>query len=112
MKHPSFASWTAYPDQWINYEDGNGRGWAQIDLLLVNEEMAVILDAKRTYRPSVRPQILDLYRPLVAHLFPDSIVAGVAACRFLAASVQDRVIRDIDAVFDHDDPLVVWHFMG
>lgn len=56
---------------WIKYEDANGIGYAQPDYVgLLNNGVAIIVEAKRTRCADARDQLVKLYQPLCAMLFP------------------------------------------
>jgi len=74
-----------YPElidhQWIVFEDENGPGHAQPDLLLITDSIVWIGEIKLTQRDKAFEQIELKYKPLITHLFPDREIRTFQVCK-------------------------------
>jgi hypothetical protein len=108
---------THFIGPWIEYGDAGGYGFAQPDYVaLTSAGIGLIVEAKRTRCADAREQLLRLYYPLCAHLFPAiSSWVLIAASKFWAGS-QDwpLVSSPADALRRAEAPLTVvdYHWKG
>lgn len=81
---------------WYEFEDRNGRGFCQPDLVLVWKGRLVVLEAKYTWVAEAHSQIERLYRP-VLEMAHGHGVGGVVVCRGLVPGMPPAlpVIRDL-----------------
>jgi hypothetical protein len=68
--------------QWFQFEDANGPGWCQTDLLVVGKRNALVLEAKLTWLSGAHRQIEQLYRPIVEKVY-GLVVLPVVVCKNL-----------------------------
>lgn len=100
--------------QWFEFEDRNGRGWCQTDLLLIRDHEVVILEAKYTWTQEGHFQVNGLYRPVVEIAFGKPAV-GVVVCKVLTQQTPREGISGTmeGAVlawrtYGHG----IWHWLG
>lgn len=65
--------------QWFEFEDRNGPGWCQTDLLLELPSGVLVLESKYTWVPEGHQQVEDLYLPVVAKALAKPTFGGVVA---------------------------------
>lgn len=71
-------------DQWVEFEDEHGHGYACIDGFAVGEKCVLAWECKLTYTPEMAWwQLEKRYAPLLRHLFQRP-VATLQVCRNLA----------------------------
>ena len=68
--------------QWFQFEDANGPGWCQTDLIFGAYGRTVCLEAKYTWTAAGHHQINKLYRPVLEAVYGRA-VAGVVVCKTL-----------------------------
>ena len=100
----------AMPGQWWEFEDANGHGWCQTDIIVdLGLRGLVIVEVKLTWTPVAHSQLGRLYMPVVARAL-DRPVMGVVACKVLR--------RDMGALKPYPtlrEALLgrgVWHWIG
>ena len=67
-------------EQWIEYQDENGRGYAEIDGLAVKPGFILLFELKRTYTARGLVQLGQLYMPLLyggSQIKPDFPASGL-----------------------------------
>lgn len=99
--------------QWFEFEDRQGHGWCQVDLMLERNAGIGLVEVKYTWTQEGHAQLELLYRPVVEAALDKSTV-GVVACkalthetprRAIAASLAEAFQRRID--HGHG----VWHWL-
>jgi hypothetical protein len=91
---------------WIRFEDSNGMGFAQPDIVALFEDELWIFEAKLTYVASAHDQLERLYSPLLAEIYPDLPQQLVVACNNLAAGSDGRypnLLRDLSDIYLEDE---------
>lgn len=84
--------------QWIKFEDSNGLGFAQPDILYPLGDTLFIIESKYTWVPEATSQISLLYRPLLECIYPTAKIEGIVACKVLTAfgATRQVVCSDMD----------------
>lgn len=83
--------------QWFEFEDRNGRGHCQPDLILDSKLGLIVLEAKYTWTEAGHRQIDLLYRPVVEKAMGRDVL-GIVVCKVLTPEVQSSwVCRDLDS---------------
>ena len=59
------------PGQWIHFEDENGPGFAQPDVLLCRPPRLFLFECKLTFREEAWDQLSLLYSPLCGFIWPN-----------------------------------------
>lgn len=83
---------TAKHGQWITFEDKNGLGWAQPDLLFPKGNELFVLEAKYTWVPEAHTQIGQLYLPLLEAVFESSKIFGIVMVKSLRPEAKRHFI--------------------
>jgi len=78
----SLAIPAAKHGQWFQFEDRNGPGWCQTDLIFGALGRVVCLEAKYTWTSAGHHQINKLYRPILEAVYGRA-VAGIVVCKTL-----------------------------
>lgn len=101
--------------QWFEYEDANGRGYCQTDVLIGHEGMAVVMECKYTWTLDGHLALAKLYLPVVAMALKRP-VCGLVVCKKL---IPDVALHGIQVCSSLDDALtaaprrcVAWHWNG
>lgn len=96
--------------QWIEFEDANGKGYAQPDFFLVRADRIVCWEVKLRQTAAAISQIMELYRPLLWHLFRLPVV-GVATFHYLDRTILGpEIFHPQDVIAMKPRELVhVWH---
>ena len=69
---------------WIGYETDEKRGVCQPDFVLLppwDDDLVIVLEAKRTWKPDVEAKLLSLYAPNACHLFNRTKALTAQICR-------------------------------
>lgn len=97
--------------QWIKFEDQNGLGWAQPDILFPHLGELYILEAKYTWVPEAHTQIELLYKPLLECIFSRRAF-GIVICKVLTiVAKRHEIVNTIDramAVAPASVPVLHW----
>lgn len=106
----------AWHGKWFEFVDANGHGWCQPDFLMRVGENIVILEAKYTWVPEARGQVLQLYKPVVEATYGLRAV-GVTVCKNLVSGMANcRVTGDLaEAIrwaLTARGPEVVWQWLA
>lgn len=86
--------------QWFSFQDSNGQGYCQPDLLQLGAEAVLVIEVKYTWRPEAHEQLERLYRPIVEKAFSRPMI-GVVMVKSLSPrlSPEVTVTRDLaDAI--------------
>lgn len=97
--------------QWIEFEDANGRGWAQPDFILIGQRRLVVLEAKYTWVPEAMAQLDLLYRPLCEALWGLPVV-GFVVCKNLIPQIQGNLWTDLGEMLEIGRNLDCLHWIG
>lgn len=76
---------------WLRFEDANGLGWAQPDILVPEENLLV--ECKLSFTAVAEGQISKLYAPLIERLWGRS-PRLVCCCKFARAEGPEAPIAD------------------
>lgn len=97
--------------QWWEFEDANGRGYCQTDLLIQKDDLAIILEAKYSWVLEGHTQLEELYFPVV-RMALGRMPLGVVVCKNLRYGAQG-VHSDLDsAIRDSRWGRSVLHWLG
>ena len=88
---------------WIRFEDENGPGLAQPDIIFSRADQLgiVVIECKLSYTPrKAKSQVMDLYVPLLEHLYLGEPISGVQVCRRLTRSAKKdkNLLSSLDEV--------------
>jgi hypothetical protein len=96
--------------QWFSFQDENGHGYCQPDILIVTSTLVFILECKLTFTLWAWPQLRELYKPVVEKTFERPSIL-VQVCRNLHY-VPDGMIDSIQELMDSPmDGNNTWHFL-
>jgi hypothetical protein len=101
--------------QWFEFEDAEGLGYCQTDLILSLEDVVAVFEAKYTWTIDGLRELRDLYLPVVGEALIKP-VSGVMVCRVLTSEVRGLVplASDLDHALHHAScyQLSTWHWLG
>lgn len=83
---------TAKHGQWLVFEDQNGLGWAQPDILFPLRNELFVLEAKYTWVPEAHTQLGQLYLPLLEAVFESSRIYGIVMVKALTPMARKNFI--------------------
>jgi hypothetical protein len=102
---------------WIKYEDDNGEGWAEIDLMILPIKMGdpiLVVECKYTTTRRAYQQLSTLYKPLVQYFYPDTEVKMLQIAKNLSLGNKDKLFRDISEVIadkkEWEYATLIWRF--
>lgn len=93
-------------EQWIEFEDDNGHGYAQPDHLIIEPSRVVIVECKLSQNDAAWDQLLLLYRPLIETIYPERESICVQSCKYLRHG-RDKIVTDFSQL-SHE---VLWHVL-
>jgi hypothetical protein len=98
---------------WWEYQDDNGLGYCQTDLVLIGREAALVLEAKYTWVEQAWTQLERLYVPVLG-LALARPVFGVQVCKILKPETEGRVVGTLKEAFAAVKlgERVTWHWIG
>ncbi len=98
--------------QWFEFEDSNGLGYCQTDLLMLRGSKAVCLEAKYTWTPVGHWQLERLYRPVVEEALGRDFV-GIQVCKTLLPETARHatICSSLEEALCAEGRLV-WHWLG
>ena len=97
---------------WIEYQDKNGLGYAQPDILVfpTGTDYGVIIECKLTQTEEAISQLACLYKPLISHLFPERKVYLLQAFANIKQKINE-VFSLIDFLRCPKPNVNNWHFL-
>lgn len=102
--------------QWFEYHDANGRGYAQVDMMLydISKDIYVIGEIKLTDTPAARKQLDALYIPVVEMAMGTRAVGMVIARNLTSASATSEIFdKFIEAArCAQQGRQALWHYLG
>lgn len=97
---------------WLAYRDRNGVGYAQPDLVLVQEGKALLMECKLSQTDQAKEQMLDLYAPLLTQLLGVTILC-LQVCRNLHWYAGRWMVKGPQELIRSSKPgSHTWHFLG
>lgn len=87
------------PGKWIEFEDAHGTGFAQPDFFLLGQRSLLLVECKLTQTETAEVQLLHLYSPLLAHIFPSHTIACVQVCKNLR-HIPEYEVESLDEVLE------------
>ena len=100
---------------WIKFEDENGPGYAQPDILVIFEELVWIIECKLTYHPYALLQLQGLYQPLLKNLHKGVPQIHIVCCHNLTETepgLFPPTIATLHEVMEQDSEYYIWHWLG
>lgn len=99
--------------KWFEFEDRNGLGFCQVDLLLGQLGRLIVLEAKYTWTLAGHVELETLYLPVVEEAF-GLPVKGVQVCRNLTPQTLDvaEIFHSVESAARAGGGRSVWHWMG
>lgn len=98
-------------NQWVQFSDENGIGWAQPDFYLLMENGILLMECKLTQSDSATPQLLSLYLPLLRKIYNLPILC-LQICHNLRY-VPKKLIDGPQELLGAPGPgIFVWHYLG
>jgi hypothetical protein len=100
--------------QWFEYQDKNGHGYCQVDLMLQLLSGILILEAKYTWCPEGHAQIENLYIPVVSAAW-GLPVAGLVVCKRLVPGMTGIAVSgDLETALKYvgSGRRTVLHWLG
>lgn len=79
--------------QWVEFEDINGPGHCQMDLVIEGAKRVVIIECKLTDVEGGRAQLEQLYFPVAKMIWPDKKPLGIVAARHLSKELCLERVR-------------------
>ncbi len=99
---------------WIKFEDAHGFGWAEPDHLVLQEDVIWLFECKRTHSTQAEEQLLGLYAPLLAELWPGLAQIRIEVCKNLGAGTGGRIprrIRSLDDIYEREQEIYILHWL-
>lgn len=99
--------------RWFEYEDRNGLGYCQVDLLLGQLGRLIVVEAKYTWTLAGHEELETLYLPVVEEAFGVP-VKGVVVSRNLTRETLDYAVvhHRIEDAAACQAARSAWHWMG
>lgn len=88
---------TLVSSPWFEFQDKNGRGYCNVDHYAVLDDKVLCFECKLTETWVAFSQILELYKPVLEHIYGKPVVA-VQVCKHLVPPKNPYYIQDIQAV--------------
>lgn len=96
-------------EDWINFCDANGPGWAQPDFFVVRENSVLCFEAKLTQQDAWGQ--LQLYRSLLFHIFRRPILC-ILVCKYVKAVPLGGFILAPEDLPEGQELNCTWHWLG
>ena len=104
--------------QWWEFEDANGHGWCQTDVLLrPDDDCAIVQECKYSWTLDGHVQLERLYLPVVQRALGVTSVIGIVVCKRL---VPEMTLQGVTIASTLQGALnsaasgrrVAWHWLG
>ena len=88
---------------WFRYSEAGGESdrFAQLDFMVLGGGRGLVIETKNTRTPDGIVQLLDLYRPLVEHHWPDLEWSFCQAFKNWAGTPQGPIFSTLEEMLDH-----------
>lgn len=96
--------------EWIHFTDDNGRGCAQPDIFLVFPTLILVIECKLSQTDNAKNQLLDLYKPLLEHLFHRPAFC-IQACKNLYAWPEQKILHPETLLNAPRPGMHTWHYL-
>lgn len=97
-------------EQWLEYWDDNGHGWAQPDIIIETEERIIVCECKLTATEFAFHQLSLLYIPLLREMYERPLF-GVQVCHNVHERPKLRVAGLDDLVSPKGNTFRTWHLI-
>lgn len=77
--------------QWFKFMDSNGVGYAQTDILFFSNEAVFCIEVKLGNVPAGRAQFLELYKPILEHVY-ERPARGIVVARYVSEDPEPKLI--------------------
>lgn len=77
--------------QWFKFMDSNGVGYAQTDILFFSDEAVFCIEVKLGNVPAGRAQFLELYKPILEHVY-ERPARGIVVARYVSEDPEPKLI--------------------
>lgn len=94
--------------RWIRYADVNGLGWASPDAFKELEDRILLFETKLSQTVRAESQLLELYSPLLFHIFRKPVVS-IQVCRNLYSRPVKMVHGPEDVLTAASNVMWTWH---
>lgn len=103
---------TSDHNPWFYFEDANGPGYCQPDLLLAYGQDLFVIEAKLTDCEAGRLQLRELYLPVLRHVLGNRVF-GLTVSRNLTVNTPEKLIcESVDIAIlsarNHQIPVLHW----
>ena len=100
-----------YLDQWIEFADEDGRGYAQPDIFIVGSHTILLIECKLTQNSGAGDQ-LEYYATLLQYIYPRHQILKLQVCRNLMVLPKLEVTNPFDLLANRQGGIWTWHFIG
>ena len=97
-------------NEWIEYEDDNGKGFAQPDGFVVIREFVFLFECKLTGGPAGKEQMLDTYVPLLEHMF-ERPVRSLLVCKWRTPDTPGPFVENWIEFLRSGHSYACWNWM-
>lgn len=98
--------------RWFEFVDANGHGFCSPDLVRVEHQRVVVVEAKLTDGIAARHQLERLYTPVLAHIYKKPVLCIVALRHMTNESQSTVPYTSIGAALAPGDGLRLFHWLG
>lgn len=102
--------------KWIKFEDQNGIGFAQPDILFPFNVELFIVESKYTWVPEASTQISLLYKPLLEYIYSSNKICGIVACKVITqfGATRQVVCSNMEQAINlsRNGQIPVLHWLG
>lgn len=108
----ALAGYDADHNPWFYFEDANGPGWCQPDILLADGTDLFILEAKLSDCEAGVRQLKELYLPVLRHVLGNRVY-GITVSRYLTRKTDTKLVTDDLGIAmltarNHQIPILHW----
>jgi len=98
---------------WFEYEDVQGRGWCQPDILFLpysKKKPLVIYEIKLTYKPIAEHKLYNVYKPIVEYLYPKRDIKLCQIFKNLTKGFNNVLIDNPSNLIQSNISYATWNF--
>ena len=98
--------------QWIEWTCRDGtHGFAEPEGWFELQDSIILIECKLTGLEYGHGQMVDFYKPLLEHLYPNKRVRCLMICRHVHVNTPGPFVQSIEDFIQGDLDLATWHFL-
>lgn len=101
---------TVHYHKWIEFVDANGRGYCEPEAFIEYSDRIVLFECKLTGGPSGKIQMLDLYKPVLEHIFKKPVDC-LMVCKWVRPDTPGPFVKSVEEFLLSKRSFATWQWL-